>query len=199
MRSSKRVDPKFFKIAGSARTDEAKYKAPFPSYIRCDLMHNHQSIWFLLLPLCLDLSHVRTYDILPESFINQTRLCQINCTQHQTLSDRFTTIDGCAEGHFQICEGYLKIDFSSRSVSYGFDTADNLDQDTANTSALRADLGTKYMPYLRTNITAIRYRYLTMKFNEKNPHQLNIKYCKTHEGTYRRDHLRVLRRLSHSN
>lgn len=140
-------------------------------------MQNIQTFCWFLLPLC-----PFAYEILPDSFLNQTRLCKINCKRNQSLSDRSMNIDGCVEGNFQICEAFLTIDFSSRFVSYGFDTADNLDENTTNSSLLRADLATKYVSYLRTNITAIRYRHLTMKFSDENPYRLNIKYCKTREN-----------------
>ncbi len=112
--------------------------------------------------------------MLPDSLLNRTQLCQINCTRNQTMSDNFQKIPECIKGQFKICEAYLGIDFSSKRVSYSFTTADS----SENSSVLRADLVNDYLSYLQTDITAIRFRQLKMKFSKINPHRLNINYCK---------------------
>ena len=47
-----------------------------------------------------------------------------------------------------------------------------------NSSIIRKDLIQDYLSYLETDITAIRYRQLIMKFSKINPYKLNINYCK---------------------
>jgi hypothetical protein len=112
--------------------------------------------------------------MLPESLVNRTQLCQINCTRNQTISDKFEKIPQCIIGQFRICEAYLGIDYNSKLVSYSFTTADAMD----NSSVIRADLMNDYLTYFDTDITAIRFRQLKMKFSKLNPYRLNINYCK---------------------
>jgi hypothetical protein len=90
------------------------------------------------------------------------------------MSDDFQRIAECTEGQFKICEAYLGIDFNTRLVSYSFTTTDKIENNTNNSSLIQAD----YLPYIETNITAIRFRQLTMKFSKANPHRFNINYCK---------------------
>jgi hypothetical protein len=114
--------------------------------------------------------------MLPDTLINRTQSCQINCTKNQTLSDNFQKISECTIGQFKICEAYLGIDFTNKLVSYSFTTADG--NENENSSILRADLIENYLSYIKTDITAIRFRQLKMKFSKINPHRLNINYCK---------------------
>ncbi|CAF3425261.1 unnamed protein product [Rotaria sp. Silwood1] len=118
--------------------------------------------------------------MLPDSLVNRTQICQINCTQNQTMLDNFKKISGCVKGHFKICEAYLSMDFNTQLVSYSFTTADAIDIVNENSSLIRADLVMNYLSYIKTDITAIRFRQLTMKFSKTNPHRLNINYfCRT--------------------
>ncbi|CAF1093430.1 unnamed protein product [Rotaria sordida] len=120
------------------------------------------------------------YEMLPDSLLNRTQICQINCTQNQTMLDNFKKISGCIKDHFKICEGYLSMDFNTQLVSYSLTTADAIDIVNENSSLIRADLVTNYLSYIKTNITAIRFRQLKMKFSKTNPHRLNINYfCRT--------------------
>lgn len=100
--------------------------------------------------------------------------CQINCTRNQTFADKFAKIPQCTVDSVRICEGYLGIDFNEGLVSYSFTRADAVD----NASLIRADLMEKYRSYIDTNITAIRFRQLVMKFSQNNPYRLNVNYCK---------------------
>jgi hypothetical protein len=113
--------------------------------------------------------------MLPNSLLNRTQLCQINCTRNHTISDKFQKIPQCIKGHFKICEAYLSIDFHNQFVSYSFTTTDDIENE--NSSILRADLVDDYLSYIKTDITAIRFRELKMKFSKINPHRLNINYC----------------------
>jgi len=92
------------------------------------------------------------------------------------MSDKFQKISECTTGQFRICEAYLGIDFTRKLVSYSFTTADG--NENENSSVLRADLVENYLPYINTDITAIRFRQLKMKFSKMNPHRLNVNYCK---------------------
>jgi len=112
--------------------------------------------------------------MLPNSLLNRTQLCQINCTRNQTISDNFQKISQCIKGQFKICEAYLGIDFHNQLVSYSFTTADG----NENSSLLRIDLVENFLSYIETDITAIRFRQLKMKFSKLNPHRLSINYCK---------------------
>ncbi len=132
-------------------------------------------MWFLLIMIIsFQLKSFQSYEMLPDSLLNRTQLCQINCTQNQTLSDKFQRISQCSIGQFRICEAYLGIDYYNQRVSYSFTTADAMD----NSSVIRADLMNDYLAYFETEITAIRFRQLRMKFSKINPYRLNIRYCK---------------------
>ncbi len=128
----------------------------------------------LLLLLLFILKSLQSYEILPDSLLNRTQLCQINCTRNQTMSDKFQKIPQCTIGQFQICEAYLSIDFNNQLISYSFTTADAIE----NSSSIRTDLVNDYLSYIKTDITAIRFRQLKMQFSKSNSHQLNINYCK---------------------
>ncbi|CAF2108175.1 unnamed protein product [Rotaria magnacalcarata] len=118
--------------------------------------------------------------MLPDSLLNRTQLCQINCTQNQTMFDSFKEASGCIKSHFKICFAYLTMDFSTHLVSYSFTTADGKDHVNENASLIRPDLVTNYFSYIKTEITAIRFRQLKMKLSKTNPHQLTINYfCRT--------------------
>lgn len=127
----------------------------------------------------LYIEFLQSYEILPDSLINRTQSCQINCTRNQSLLDNFQKISECSLGDFKICEAYLDIDFNSKLVSYSFTTADGIENE--NSTVLRADLVENYLSYFKTDITAIRFRQLKMKFSKTNPHRLNINYCKSIE------------------
>lgn len=134
---------------------------------------------FLLYSIFLfPVKYIYCYDILPNSLINRTQLCQMNCTQNQTMSEKFQKPSDCIQDHFKICEGFLSMDFNTQLVSYSLATADGTDMTNENTSLIRADLAANYLPYIKTDITAVRFRQLKMKFSRTNPHQLNINYCK---------------------
>jgi hypothetical protein len=121
---------------------------------------------------------IHSYEMLPTSLLNRTQMCQINCTKNQTISDKFKRIPECIKGQFKICEAYLGIDFNTQLVSYSFTTADSMEIDNENSSIIRTDLVDDYLSYIKTDITAIRFRQLKMKFSKTNPHRLNINYCK---------------------
>ncbi|UJR23249.1 hypothetical protein I4U23_026269 [Adineta vaga] len=117
----------------------------------------------------------QSYEMLPDSLLNRKQICQFHCTRNQTMSDNFQSISHCQKGHFKICEGYLGIDFHTKLVSYSFTIADG-----NNSSTIRTDLTKDYLSYIETDITAIRFRQLIMKFSKKNPYRLNIHYyCRT--------------------
>ncbi|CAF1251053.1 unnamed protein product [Adineta steineri] len=92
------------------------------------------------------------------------------------MSDIFQISPDCKQDHFKICEARLTMDFNTKFVSYSLTTADADD----NSSLIRADLVEDYLSYFNTDITAIRFRQLKMKFSKTNPHELNINYyCRT--------------------
>ena len=136
----------------------------------------------MLLLLCFTFAinpkTIYSYEMLPNSLLNRTQMCQINCTKNQTISDKFKRISECIKGQFKICEAYLSIDFNTQLVSYSFTTADSMEIDNENSSIIRTDLVDDYLSYIKTDITAIRFRQLKMKFSRTNPHRLNINYCK---------------------
>lgn len=128
----------------------------------------------LLLIFLALLESSRTYEILPSSLLNRTQSCQINCTRNQTLIEKFGKIQQCSIVSVRICEGYLGIDFNRGLVSYSLTRTDTPE----NSSLIRADLINDFRSYIETDITAIRFRQLKMKFSKLNPHRLNINYCK---------------------
>ena len=129
---------------------------------------------FLLTIFLSRLESSQTYEILPSSLLNRTQSCQINCTRNQTLAEKFGKIPQCTLVSVRICEGYLGIDFSNELVSYSLTRADAAE----NSSLIREDLMKDYRSYIDTDITAIRFRQLKMKFSKLNPHRLNLNYCK---------------------
>jgi hypothetical protein len=139
---------------------------------------SHISIMLLFFICTFNLNSIQSYEMLPDSLLNRTQMCQINCTQNQTIFDKFQNISQCVKGQFRICEAYLGIDFNTQLVSYSFTTADTMEIDNENSSSIREDLVDDYLSYIKTDITAIRFRQLEMKFSKENPYRININYCK---------------------
>lgn len=132
-------------------------------------------MWFLLISIVsFELKSIQPYEMLPDSLLNRKQLCQINCTRNQTMSDKFQRIFQCSIGQYRICEAYLTIDYHTQLVSYSFTTSDAMD----NSSVIRTELIDDYLKYFETDITAIRFRQLKMKFSKLNSYRLNIQYCK---------------------
>lgn len=127
----------------------------------------------LLLLFAIFFSVLESYEILPNALLNHQQSCQINCTRTQTFAENFQKIVQCSVVTVRICEGYLGIDFNEGLVSYSLTRTDAAD----NSSLIRADLMEEYRSYIDTNITAIRFRQLIMKFSPINPHRLNMNYC----------------------
>ena len=53
------------------------------------------SIWLIYL------KNIYAYEMLPNSLLNRTQYCQINCTRNQTISDKFQNISHCIIGQYK--------------------------------------------------------------------------------------------------